>query len=191
MLAIGLSVGFYVLSIGVSILLLGIAYYMMVHSQWRLGKIVIACLIGAFTILRSILPMRERFEQPGPRLENPDAPLLFDLIQDVARQTGQELPSEVYLIPDVNAWVVQRGSLLGAGGYRVLAIGYPLLQSMSVSQIRAVLAHEFGHFCAADTKLSPLIYRTTKSVVRTLHALHEANSHVHFLFEWYGDLYVR
>jgi hypothetical protein len=52
LLAIGLSVGFYVLSIGVSVLLLGIAYYMVVHSQWRLGKIVIAGCPGLHFVLR-------------------------------------------------------------------------------------------------------------------------------------------
>jgi len=55
------------------------------------------------------------------------------------------MPKEVYLIADVNASVAQRGGILGVGSRRVVGLGLPLTRILSVAQLRAVLAHEFGH----------------------------------------------
>jgi len=43
-----------------------------------------------------------------------------------------------------------------------MVIGLPLMQIMTVSQMRAVLAHEFGHYYGGDTKLGPWVYRTAR-----------------------------
>jgi heat shock protein HtpX len=40
-------------------------------------------------------------------------PQLFAEIDGVARATGQAMPADVYLVPDVNAWVAQRGGMMG------------------------------------------------------------------------------
>jgi Zn-dependent protease with chaperone function len=34
---------------------------------------------------------------------------------------------------------------MGFGSRRVMGLGLPLLQALNVSQLEAVLAHEFGH----------------------------------------------
>jgi Zn-dependent protease with chaperone function len=76
---------------------------------------------------------------------------LFKLISGVSNATSQDAPTEVYLVPDVNAWVAQRGGVMGFGSRRVMGVGLPLLGTLTIDQFRAVLAHEFGHYDAGDT----------------------------------------
>jgi Zn-dependent protease with chaperone function len=76
------------------------------------------------------------------------------------------MPSEVYLIGDVNAWVADRGGFMGFGSRRVMALGLPLVSILTVSQFRAVLAHEFAHYFGGDTSLGPWVYKTQTAIVR-------------------------
>ncbi len=98
-------------------------------------------------------------------------PRLQAHIKEIADALRQELPQELYLIPDANAWVRERGEVLGFHRKRVMALGLPLLASLSVSQLRAVLAHEFSHFYAGDTRLGPKVYAARAVIVRTLRNL--------------------
>ena len=93
----------------------------------------------------SLVPRVDRFTPPGPRLDRATHPRLFDLIQRVAVATRQEMPAEVYLLNEVNAWVTERGGVMGFGSRRVMGIGLPLMQSVSVAEFEAIIAHEFGH----------------------------------------------
>ncbi len=43
-----------------------------------------------------------------------------------------------------------------------------MLQLLTVSELRGVLAHEFGHFHSGDTRLSPWLYKTHVGIRRTL-----------------------
>jgi heat shock protein HtpX len=56
--------------------------------------------------------------------------------------------------------------MLGFGSRRIMGLGLPLLSTMTVSQFRAVLAHEFAHYYGGDTSLGPWVYRTKSSIVR-------------------------
>jgi heat shock protein HtpX len=78
------------------------------------------------------------------------------------------LPQDVYLIPEVNAWVARRGGVMGFGSRRAKGLGLSLLQILTVSQFRAVLAHEVGHYYGGDTRLGPWVYKARTAMVRTL-----------------------
>ncbi|HEV7803257.1 MAG TPA: hypothetical protein VGP15_19450, partial [Burkholderiales bacterium] len=104
LLAIGLMIGFYALAVGIALALLWIPYAEW-HYVGRLHpKIAFVCIGAALTLLWAIVPRVDRFEAPGPRIDEQSHPDLFRLIADVASATGQERPSDVYLINDVNAW---------------------------------------------------------------------------------------
>jgi heat shock protein HtpX len=55
---------------------------------------------------------------------------------------------------------------MGFGSRPIIGLGYPLLSTMTVSQFRAVLSHEFAHYYGGDTRLGPWVYRTKTSMVR-------------------------
>lgn len=189
-LALVLLVGFYVLALAIAGALLGLIYVMVVHANRVPVKLLVVCVLGAGVILWSILPRWDRFEPPGPELTPRDQPKLFDELQGIAQSVGQTMPREVYLVPDVNAWVMQRGGILGLGSRRVMGLGLPLMEALTRSQFRAVLAHEFGHYHGGDTALGPLIYRTRSAIGRTLASLGDEGI-LHLPFLWYGKLFLR
>ena len=190
-LAIALLVGFYALALAIAAALLLVPYAEIVYAERLDGRLALFCVVGAFLILKSIVPRRDRFEPPGPALTAAAHPALFAMVDDVARATGQAAPAEVYVVPDVNAFVTERGGVMGVGSRRVMGIGLPLLEVLTVGELRAVIAHEFGHFVGGDTRLGPWIYKTRAAIGRTLESLSEHSSVLGKPFEWYGLGFLR
>jgi heat shock protein HtpX len=127
-----------------------------------LGGVVVAGIM-----LWSLVPRRDKFQAPGLLLNPNSHPDLFEEIEKIAQSLKEPLPREVYLIGASNAWVADRGGLIGFGSRRVMALGLPLLSALTVSQFRAILAHEFAHYYGGDTSLGPWLHRTQMSMART------------------------
>jgi Zn-dependent protease with chaperone function len=189
-LAVLLTIGFYGLALGIVAGLLSIAWLLWVNGH-HVNRLTAFCLIGAGVILWSIIPRPERFQPPGPALEAASNPRLFKELNDVASKVGEPMPHEVYLVPDVNAGVRERGGFMGVRGRRVMLLGLPLLQVLTVSEMRAVLAHEFGHYHGGDTRLAPWIYKTREAIIRTVRQLSGSSSLLHLPFVWYGQMFLR
>ena len=133
------------------------------------GLFVIAGgLMVGVTILWSLVPRRERFVPPGVRLELREQAGLAALIEEIARALGERMPDETYLTSDVNAFVTERGGLLGFRSQRILGVGLPVLAGLNVSELRGILAHEFAHFYAGDARLGPRVYRTRVAMARVV-----------------------
>jgi heat shock protein HtpX len=60
---------------------------------------------------------------------------------------------------------------------------------LSVSEFRAGLVHEFGHYHGGDTALAPWVYKTRSTIGRTLEQL--GGSLLQKPFIWYGGLFLR
>jgi len=190
-LAVLLMIGFYLLAIVMAGGMLFLAYAMVVYGQRVPVRLLIICVVGAGVILWSMIPRRDRFTPPGPQLLPSEQPELFQHIQQVAAATGQKMPAEIYLDRDVNAWVAQRGGIMGFGSRRAMALGLSLMRVLSVSELRAVLAHEFGHYHGGDTKLGPWVYKTRAAIGRTIQGLGQSVGMVQAPFLWYGKLFLR
>jgi Zn-dependent protease with chaperone function len=189
--AVALVVGFYGLA-AVIVAVLGFLAYAQFSYARRINiRLLIFCGVGAITILWSIIPRRDRFVPPGARLKPDKHPRLFKELDSIAEATAQEKPAEVYLIPDVNAWVSQRGGTMGLGGRRVMGIGLALLHSLTISEFRAVLVHEFGHYYGGDTALGPWVYKTRAAIVRTISGLRNQRSVLQTPFILYGKMFLR
>jgi len=127
-----------------------------------LGGIAVA---GA--LLWSLVPRRDKFAAPGALLDRSAQPRLFEELEAIAAALNEPLPREVYLIGPVNAFVSDRGGVMGFGSRRVMGIGLPLFSLLSVSEFRAILAHEFAHYYGGDTRLGPWVYKTQTAMMRT------------------------
>ncbi len=191
-LAVGFLVLFYVVAVGTALGLLSIPYFLYTVAHRVHIQLALICVVAAGAILWSLVPRGAAFQPPGPRLTEAEHPRLFAAIRDVARRMDAEMPAEVYLIPDVNAFVAQVGGFLGFGGRRVMGIGLGLLAVDNLSQFRATVAHEFGHFKGGETKLSGLIYATRAAMQRTLENLGESGRNVlQVPFAWMLRMYLR
>jgi Zn-dependent protease with chaperone function len=184
-------VGFYVFGGLVAAALFGLAIAMWTTDLPQNVWLTLACVVSGTAIVRGLIPRRAKFEDPGPRLDPAAQPELHALVSEVAETTGQQPPADVYLAPDVNAAVTDTGGLFGSGGRRVMIVGLPLLDVLTVGQLRAVLAHEFGHYYGGDTRLGPWFFRTYDAIVRTVQNLENAESIWRKPFEWYGMFFLR
>jgi Zn-dependent protease with chaperone function len=187
--ALALMVSFYLLALGIAGGLLWIAYADAMYTERAHGRLILFCVIGAGSVLWAIMPRLDRFAPPGPRVRELDEPKLFATIEEIATTTGQEMPAEVYFVNDVNAFVTQRGGVMGFGGRRVMGLGLPLMQAVSVQEFKAILAHEFGHYHGGDVKLGPWIYKTHGAIGRTINQLDE--NILQYIFIFYGRLFLR
>jgi heat shock protein HtpX len=136
-------------------------------ANFQTLALFVAGVIVAGSMMWSLIPRRDKFTAPGLPLERTSHPRLFAEIDSIAGALDEPLPSEVYLIGDANAWVADRGGLMGFGSRRVMGLGLPLLGALNVSQFRAILAHEFAHYYGGDTKLGPWLHKTQMAMIRT------------------------
>ncbi len=135
--------------------------------NFQVLALFIGGLIVAGSIVWSLVPRRDKFVAPGLLLDRAAHPRLFAELDNIAAVLNEPPPREVYLIGDANAWVADRGGLMGFGSRRVMGLGLPLLAALNISQFRAILAHEFAHYYGGDTKLGPWLHRTQMALIRT------------------------
>ncbi|MEM1442487.1 MAG: M48 family metallopeptidase, partial [Verrucomicrobiota bacterium] len=77
-----------------------------------------------------------------------DEPVLFAFLNQLAADVGAPRPHKVFLSPTVNACVFYDLSLLNflIPTKKNLDIGLGLVNVLTLSEFKAVLSHEFGHF---------------------------------------------
>lgn len=131
----------------------GIGYWM--FSSGRIYIRALILLIGAIVVagicVKTVLgPLFKIFERPKPKGEKitrSDYPELFEVIDDVVKKVECLEPKNVYISNECNAYVYNPG-LLGYlfHGRQNLTIGLPLLMALNKTELKAILAHEFGHF---------------------------------------------
>ncbi|MCP3800058.1 M48 family metallopeptidase [Allokutzneria sp. A3M-2-11 16] len=134
--------------------------------------------------------LRTRMDPPaGPRLSRQEQPALWACVDELSAQVQTRAPDEIILIPDVNAAVCEDSRMLGLrAGKRYMMIGLPLLAGMSVDELRAVLAHELGHYSGGHTRLLAITYRGTETLQRTVARLDGGPAR--FLLNNYAKLYM-
>ncbi|MBW8795771.1 MAG: M48 family metallopeptidase [Streptomyces sp.] len=139
------------------------------------GKIVIVSLLLAIPVVRGMFMLRtpRGEDPPGLPVTAADEPRLWALVRELAAATGTRAPSDVVLTGDVNAAVSEEPRLLGLRpGPRRLYLGVPLLTGLTEAGLKAVLAHEYGHFTGGDTRLSALAVRGRVQIARTVEHFH-------------------
>lgn len=156
-------------------------------------KIVIA--VGAFVwmILRALWV---RIPEPeGRPITRAEAPQLFARIDAVRDAVGAPAFHRVLLTDDFNAAVTQVPALGLFGWHRnFLLLGLPLLQSLTVPQLEAVLAHEAGHLAGGHARVGNWIYRLRAAWSRLHEAVarerHWGSFAVRPFFDWYAPYFA-
>ena len=89
-----------------------------------------------------------------------EQPRLFAFLYRLADEARAPRPAKVYMSSRVNAAVFYDLSLLNffLPSKKNLEIGLPLLNVLSVSEFKAVLAHEFGHFAQRSMAVGRWVY---------------------------------
>ena len=93
-------------------------------------------------------------------IKEEDAPELFAMIRDVAQKTECPFPKHVYLNTNVNACVFYNTTFWSIffPVRKNLEIGLGLFHSTNVDEVKAIIAHEFGHFSQKSMKVGSTVY---------------------------------
>ena len=98
---------------------------------------------------------------PGTPVSRREGLALFAVLDELAGQMGAPRIDEVRLVDDFNAAAVEVAVRWQAWRRRrVLVLGIPLLALLGAGMVRAVVAHELGHFSRRHGRLGQWIYRT-------------------------------
>ncbi|MBT2408048.1 MULTISPECIES: M48 family metallopeptidase [unclassified Streptomyces] len=170
--ALVLLAGFYLLGV---VLLAVLAAADWACVTWLHGpaafKVLIVSVVLAIPIVRGMFMLRTPRGDPRPGVAVTDRqePVLWNTVREIAEQVGTRAPDEIVLTEEVNAAVSEDARLLGLRpGTRRLYLGLPLMTGLDEMRLRAVLAHEMGHYANLDTRLTPLIARGRAQLIRTV-----------------------
>ncbi|WP_437591714.1 M48 family metalloprotease [Sorangium sp. So ce1000] len=144
-----------------------LVYLTVVEMRWLPGKGVILNL-GAIAgsgmlflfLLKGLFHSRPFSSEGLVEVTEQDQPRLFAFLRRLCEDAGSRLPGKVYLSHDVNAAVSYPRSLLSLiwPVRKDLVVGLGLVSALDLSELKAVLAHEFGHFSQASMKLGQYVY---------------------------------
>ncbi|RCW43564.1 Zn-dependent protease with chaperone function [Halopolyspora algeriensis] len=188
-LALALHIGFFALPSALVVGLFGIAalaYRYEPDNGLRAGlaTAVVAGLIGLGmrTVLR--IPTRPR----GTSVGRSTQPQLWSTVERIADTAGVAEPDQIRIVSEPGVNVREDTVLLGLHPRkRYLEIGLPLIAGLSVSELRALLAHELGR-TGAGSKLKAAVHRTTTGVERTAAGM--IGGPTKWLFTGYVRLYT-
>ena len=149
------------------ILYFGLMFLCFVYCVWavllspiqlRVFAILMVLPIGILFIymLKNLL----KFERAGKDFQieifEDEHPKLFEFIETVCDEVGATMPKHVYVDYRVNAAAVLHSTslfhlFLPKG--KSLMIGLGLVNAVNLTEFKAVLAHEFGHFAQESLKI--------------------------------------
>ncbi|ROQ30595.1 M48 family metallopeptidase [Gallaecimonas pentaromativorans] len=134
--------------------------HLMERFDWvRLLVTVCASLLTLF-MAKSLLTVRKGGNPGGIEVSAEQQPELFAFVHQLADDIGAPRPHRVFLTPEVNAAVFYDLSLMNLllPSKKNLIIGLGLVNVLSLGELKAVLAHEFGHFAQRSMMVGRWVY---------------------------------
>ncbi|MFK7923696.1 MAG: M48 family metalloprotease, partial [Bacteroidia bacterium] len=131
----------------------------------KIVGIAAAAMLFVFTI--KFLFKRSKEEYPTRvELKPKGQAQLFAFIRKLTEETGAPFPKRVFVNEEINAMVFYNSTVLSLffPTRKNLLIGLGLVNSLNLSEFKAVLAHEFGHFSQRSMKLGSYVYMANRII---------------------------
>ena len=99
-------------------------------------------------------------------IKQKNEPELFAMINELVKETGTDFPKKVYLSYDVNASVFYDSTFwsMFLPIKKNLTIGIGLVNVCTKQELKAILAHEFGHFSQRSMKVGSYVYNVNQII---------------------------
>jgi Zn-dependent protease with chaperone function len=135
------------------------------------GAGIIAMSLFVLGFLVKFMFKRHQIERDGmTEITENEHPMLFQLIREVANEVHTDFPKHIYLTENVNASVFY-DSIFWSMFFPIrknLQIGMGLMNSLTITEFKAVLAHEFGHFSQDSMRVGNYVYNVNQVVYNGL-----------------------
>jgi TonB family protein len=181
----------YVFAISIGLLLLAVLfmYLLFYWHNLALVKFSFLLIIAVLVIFKS---MWVKFNPPtGIPLLRDKVPKLFEMVDKIHKVSGAPVIHEVLLIDKFNCAVVQHPRLGLLGFHRnVLILGLPLLESLSVPEFEAVLAHEMGHLSSMHGRIGCWVHQVRASWIQIYINLSKQGSVGNWPIKRFADWFI-
>lgn len=144
-----------------------LVYYSFIYEITYINKFTILLKIGAIAgsvmlfvfTLKFIFKLKNHKPENRIKLEKKSHPELWSFVDSVCKETGAPKPKNIYIDPDVNAYVSYSNVWLSLflPIKKELTIGLGIVNCLNLSEFKAVIAHEFGHFAQSSMKIGSYI----------------------------------
>ncbi len=136
------------------------------------GLGIISMGILVFVFLVKFIFSVKKYNDSGTTTVTEEAqPVLFAFIRQLTKDTQTPFPKKIVLSAEVNASVYYNDSFWSMlfPVRKNLQIGLGLVNTLTVSEFKAVMAHEFGHFSQRSMKLGSFVYNVNKVIYNMLY----------------------
>lgn len=158
---------FFILYIGLIIGLGYLVYYAFVYEVEDINKLSIlvkltaiagSVMLFVFT-LKFIFKLKNHVPSNRVELTQKEQPKIWDFINKICDETGAPRPKSIFIDPDVNAYVKYSNTWLSLflPVQKELTIGMGIINALNLSEFKAVISHEFGHFAQKSMKIGSYI----------------------------------
>lgn len=151
------------------------------------------------SLLNPIINFKRSFNNEGANIKRNEAPELWQLIDEVSKECGVNPPKELFILsgPNARASFIDPLKSIRGGGERSLSIGLPLFSLLTVQELKAVIAHEFGHFAQDETRQSVAAWYASSMIWQVLDGTKTQNdriagllTHENKYYRWWGRFTV-
>ena len=93
-------------------------------------------------------------------IEDEDQPVFFAFLRRLTDEIGAPMPHRVFVTPEVTAAMMQELSLVNlvVPPKKNLLVGLGLVNVLNLSEFKAVMGHEFGHFSQKTSRVHAYVY---------------------------------
>lgn len=104
-------------------------------------------------------------------IKKKNEPELFKMIDEIVKEVKTSFPKRVYLSTDVNAAVFYDSNFWSMFFpiRKNLQIGVGLVNSVTKSELKAILSHEFGHFSQKTMKVGSYVYNVNQVIYNMIY----------------------
>ena len=144
-----------------------LVYYAFIYEVTLINTITILLKIGAIggSLMLFIFTLKFFFKLKNHKPENriklkkEEHKELWSFINQICKETGAPKPKNIYIDPNVNAYVSYSNIWLSLflPIKKELTIGLGLTSCLNLSEFKAVVSHEFGHFAQSSMKIGSYI----------------------------------
>jgi Zn-dependent protease with chaperone function len=153
--------------------------------------LAVVILVTAWAVLKSlwVSVVRPReIPDPGARLAPGTHPALDRVVRSVAERMGTRPVDAVFLTPGAELAVFERGVVwrqLAGRAERCLILGAGVFDGMTQGELKAVLAHEYGHLVNRDTAGGGFALTVRRSILAMAETLAEGGAATWYNPAWW------
>ena len=158
---------FFILYTAMVVGLAYLAYYAIMYDMGDINKLTILLKLGAIAgsvmlfvfTLKFIFKLKNHKPNNRIKLEKNENPELWNFVYQICKETHAPTPKSIYVDPEVNAYVSYTNTWLSLflPVKKELTIGLGLVSCLNLSEFKAVMSHEFGHFAQRSMKIGSYI----------------------------------